>query len=46
MVNLTVEQPQMKLLKIEIHHGVNIERTRNLPAIEYNITKNKLMGAP
>ncbi len=36
----------MKLLKIEIHHGVNIERTRNLPASEYNITKNKLMGAP
>lgn len=36
----------MKLLKIEIHHGISADRSKNMPASEYNITKGKLMGAP
>lgn len=36
----------MKLLKVEIHHGVNVERSMNLPASEYNIKKTSLFGAP
>jgi hypothetical protein len=46
MANLTVEQPQMRLLKVEIHHGVDVERAKNLPASEYTITKGKLLGGP
>ena len=26
MANLTVEQPKIKLLKVEVHHGVKVER--------------------
>jgi len=46
MANLTVEQPKMKLLKVEVHHGISVDRSKNLPASEYTITKNKLLGAP
>ena len=46
MANLTVEQPVMKLLKVEIHHGVNVERSQNKPANEYHISNTSLFGAP
>lgn len=46
MANLTVEQPRIKLLKVELHHGLNVERSKNLPASEYTITKSSLFGAP
>jgi hypothetical protein len=46
MANLTVEQPKMKLLKVEVHHGINLQRSKNQPASEYNITKSSLFGAP
>lgn len=46
MANLTVEQPKLKILKVEVNHGINLERSKNLPASEYTITKNKLLGAP
>lgn len=46
MANLTVEQPRMKLVKVEVSHGVSIERSRNQPASEYNIHKSSLLGAP
>lgn len=46
MANLTVEQPKMKLLKVEVHHGISVDRSKNLPASEYKITKNSLLGAP
>lgn len=36
----------MKLLKVEIHHGVSVERSQNKPASEYNIQKTSLFGAP
>ena len=46
MANLTVEQPVMKLLKVELHHGVSLDRAHNKPAAEYNIVKSKMFGAP
>lgn len=45
MANLTVEQPSMKLLKFELHNGVNVDRSKNRPASEYNIQKSTCMGA-
>ncbi len=44
MANLTVEQPQIKVLKVEVSHGVSLDRSQNKPESEYNITKNTLMG--
>ena len=35
----------MKLLKVEVHHGINVDRSLNKPASEYTITKGKLFGA-
>jgi hypothetical protein len=29
MANLTVEQPKMKLLKVEVYHGLNVDRNTN-----------------
>jgi len=29
MANLTVEQPKMKLLKVEVHHGISLDRSKN-----------------
>lgn len=46
MSNLTVEQPKLKLLKVEVSHGISVERSQNRPASEYNITKSSLFGAP
>ena len=46
MSNLTVEQPKMKLLKVEVSHGVSLERSQNKPASEYNVVKSALFGAP
>lgn len=36
----------MKLLKLELHHGISADRSQNKPASEYNIMKTKWMGAP
>lgn len=46
MANLRVEQPKMKLVKVELSHGVNVERSKNQPASEYTIHKSSLFGAP
>jgi len=47
MANLTVEQPRMKVLKVEVTHGLNRDRASNTrPAQEYNVTKGSLFGAP
>jgi hypothetical protein len=45
MANMTVQQPKMKLLKVEVHNGISLHRSKNLPASEYNITKSSLFGA-
>jgi hypothetical protein len=46
MSNLTVDQPNIKLLKVEVSHGISLERSQNKPASEYTIEKNDLFGAP
>ena len=46
MANLTVEQPKIKLLKVELSHGVSVERNLNAPASEYTSHKSSLLGAP
>ena len=46
LANLTVEQPKIKILKVEVSHGISVDRSQNKPASEYSITKTTLMGAP
>ena len=46
MANLTVEQPNIKVLKVEISHGLNIERAKNLPKDAYNVTNSSMAKAP
>ena len=45
LANLTVDQPKIKLLKVEVSHGISVNRALNRPASEYNISKNSLFGA-
>lgn len=45
MANLTVDQPKMKLLKVELSNGISIDRSQNKPASEYNIFKSSMFGA-
>jgi len=45
MANLTVEQPSIKVLKVEISHGVSIERSKNLPKDAYSLFKSSILGA-
>ncbi len=46
MANLTVDQPKIKLLKVEVSHGISVERGSNHPESEYNISKSTILGAP
>lgn len=46
MANLTVEQPRMKLIKVELSHGVHVQRSLNHAASDYTIHKSSLFGAP
>jgi len=46
MANLTVEQNSIKVLKVEIHHGLNVERKQNAPKDDYQISKSSILGAP
>lgn len=46
MASLTVNQPKVSVLKVEIHNGLNIDRRSNLQKKEYDIKKSSLMGAP
>ncbi len=46
LANLKVIQPKMKLLKVEIHHGLSVNRSLNHPKSEYEIKKTSLLGAP
>jgi hypothetical protein len=46
MANLTVEQPKIKLIKVEVSHGVNVQRAYNNSNNDYSITKSSLLGAP
>ena len=44
MANLRVES-NIKVLKVEITHGLNIERSKNLPKDGYNVVQSSIMGA-
>ena len=46
MANLTVDQPKIKLLKVEVSHGISVERGSNHPESEYHISKSSIFGAP
>ena len=46
MANLTVDQPKLKLIKVEVSHGISLERNQNQPESEYSVTKNSILGAP
>ena len=46
MVNLRVHQPQIDILNVEIHHGLNLDRTQNKPKSAYRISDSKFLGAP
>ena len=45
MANLTVNQPRIDLLKVEIYQNVNINRNENLPASAYDMTEASMQGA-
>jgi hypothetical protein len=46
MANLTVEQPSIKVLKVEINHGINFERDSNGSEDRYNVSTGSILGAP
>lgn len=46
MANLTVEQPSIQVLKVEITHGLNVQRGDNGSAADWVETKSTLLGAP
>lgn len=46
MANLTVEQPNIKVLKVEIHNGLKVERSQNSSQEDYNISTSSILGAP
>lgn len=46
LANLRVEQPRIKVLKVEVHHGLQVDRSRNLSKNEYTVSKSSLFGAP
>ena len=46
MANLTVEQPGMEILKVEITHGLDVERNENGSAQDWVETQSSMLGAP
>lgn len=46
LANLTVHQPKIEILNVEVHHGLNVNRHENKPKDAYNITESTLLGAP
>jgi hypothetical protein len=46
MANLTVTQPDIKVLKIEIHHGLKVQRSQNASQEDYTISSSSILGAP
>lgn len=46
MANLTVNQPKIELLNVEIHHGLNVTRASNMNKDQYEISsKGSWLGA-
>ena len=46
MANLTVEQPSIKVMKVEISHGLNVDRDTNGTADDYTTSESSVLGAP
>lgn len=46
MANLTVNQPNIQVLKVEIAHGLQVDRASNGTAEDYTISQSSLLGAP
>ena len=46
MANLTVEQPSIQVIKVEIDHGLNLRRDANMPLNSYSVSESSIMGAP
>jgi len=46
MANLTVHQPKIEILNVEISHGLSVDKSENLDEKDYNITESTMMGAP
>lgn len=47
MANLTVEQPSIRVMKVEINQNLNLDRSLNQPLQEYQVLSNKnMLGAP
>ena len=46
MANLTVVQPNIQVLKVEIAHGLSLERNANGDLANYNTVESTVLGAP
>lgn len=46
MANLRVHQPKIEILKVEVHHGLSMDRSENKPEEAYEISDSTLFGAP
>lgn len=46
MANLTVHQPVIKVLKTEIAHGLNVDRSANGLESDWSTSESSIMGAP
>ena len=46
LANITVHQPKIEILNVEVHHGLSVNRNENKPKDAYNITNSSLLGAP
>lgn len=46
MANLTVTQPSIQILKVEISHGLKLERSLNGVKSDWIVSQTSLMGAP
>jgi len=46
MANLTVEQPGFKVLKVEMTHGLKVDRASNGKLEDLNVNKSSILGAP
>jgi hypothetical protein len=45
MSNLTIEQPRIDVLKVEIHKGLSVNRHENGQKSDYKISNSKWLGA-
>ncbi len=46
MANLTIDQPRIDVLKVEVNKGLSIDRASNHTIEEYSVSQSKLNGAP